>query len=177
MRTHPFDQFLFCPRCGGQPFEVINTKAKRCVCCEFVYYFNPSAACVAVITNEKDELLVSRRAKEPAVGSLDLPGGFVDPYETAEMAVKREVLEETGLEVVTTNYLFSIANIYPYSGFEVHTVDLFFQCTIRESINLTPADDVSELMWIPVNELNVSLFGLNSIQKSIPVLSKMLSLQ
>ena len=39
---------------------------------------------VALILNERDELLVCRRAKEPAKGTLDLPGGFIDMTETGE---------------------------------------------------------------------------------------------
>ena len=46
----------------------------------FVYYFNPSSATVALILNERDELLVCRRAKEPAKGTLDLPGGKLRDY-------------------------------------------------------------------------------------------------
>lgn len=70
-------------------------------------------------------MLVVRRAKDPAKGTLDLPGGFVDLHESAEEAVRREVKEETGLDVKSSRYLFSIPNIYLYSGFEVHTEDLF----------------------------------------------------
>ena len=65
--------------------------------CGFVYYFNSSAATAIFITNRVGELLVVRRAKEPAKGTFDLPGGFVDMYETAEEAIIREVKEETGL--------------------------------------------------------------------------------
>ena len=95
MHIHPFDTFHYCPKCGGK-FEEHNEKSYRCEQCGFVYYFNPSAATVAVIVNERDELLVCRRAKEPAKGTLDLPGGFCDMYETAEEGVAREVREETG---------------------------------------------------------------------------------
>jgi len=63
-----------------------------------VYYMNPSAATAAFILNGKGELLVERRKREPAKGTLDLPGGFADFDETAEEGVAREVLEETGLE-------------------------------------------------------------------------------
>ena len=75
---HPFSQFKYCPKCGSVHFEINNEKSKRCADCEFVYYFNPSAATVALIMNERNELLVCRRAKDPAKGTLDLPGGFID---------------------------------------------------------------------------------------------------
>ena len=93
---HPLAQFLYCPECGSPHFEVNNEKSKKCTDCGFVYYFNPSSATVALILNEKKELLVCRRAKEPAKGTLDLPGGFIDMNETGEEGVSREVLEETG---------------------------------------------------------------------------------
>ena len=100
---HPLDQFLYCPKCGSSHFEINNEKSKKCADCGFVYYFNPSAATVALILNEKNELLVCRRAKEPAKGTLDLPGGFIDMNETGEEGVAREVLEEIrnqGLELL-----------------------------------------------------------------------------
>ena len=96
---HPLAQFLYCPECGSPHFEVNNEKSKKCTDCGFVYYFNPSSATVALILNEKKELLVCRRAKEPAKGTLDLPGGFIDMNETGEEGVSREVWEETGLKV------------------------------------------------------------------------------
>ena len=95
---HPLAQFLYCPECGSPHFEVNNEKSKKCTDCGFVYYFNPSSATVALILNEKKELLVCRRAKEPAKGTLDLPGGFIDMNETGEEGVGREVWEETGLK-------------------------------------------------------------------------------
>ena len=64
-----------------------------CENCGFEYFVNPSAATVAFILNSKGELLVERRKREPAKGTLDLPGGFADMDETAEQGVAREVLE------------------------------------------------------------------------------------
>ena len=96
---HPLELFKYCPKCGSPHFEVNNEKSKRCADCGFVYYFNSSAATVAFILNDKNELLVCRRGKEPAKGTLDLSGGFIDMYETGEEGVAREVLEETGLQV------------------------------------------------------------------------------
>lgn len=84
---HPLDLFQYCPECGSSHFEINNEKSKKCTNCGFVYYFNPSAATVALIQNDQNELLVCRRAKEPAKGTLDLPGGFIDMNETGEEGV------------------------------------------------------------------------------------------
>lgn len=164
---HPLHSFRYCPRCGAASFAVKNEKAKQCDACGFVYYFNSSAAVVALIENEKGEILVARRAHEPAKGTYDLPGGFIDMYETAEEAVYREVLEETGLTVTSTGYLFSIPNIYLYSGFEVHTVDLFFRCKVNNISTLCAHDDVEELLFLPPGAIDPAAFGLTSIRKGI----------
>ncbi len=164
---HPLQQFQFCPKCGSEHFLEHNEKSKKCSDCGFIYYFNSSAAVVAVIENSKGEILVARRAKDPAKDTLDLPGGFIDMYETAEEAVAREIKEETGLLINSCEYLFSIPNIYLYSGFEVHTVDIFFKCRVKEFNHLTAQDDVSELLFIAYNRINPADFGLISIRKGI----------
>ncbi len=165
--AHPLEQFRYCPRCGSQHFVENNEKSKHCNECNFTYYFNPSAAVVAVITNERGEWLVCRRAKEPAKGTLDLAGGFTDSYETAEEAIAREVLEETGLTATATQFLFTLPNLYPYSGFEVHTVDIFFHVTVSDLAPLRAADDVSECLFVPPSLLDASQFGLASISKGV----------
>ena len=164
---HPLHLFSFCPKCGSNDFVENDFKSKRCKRCGFTYYFNPLAATVAIITNSKGEMLVATRSKEPAKGTLDLPGGFCDSYETAEEGVAREVLEETGLKVTSTEYLFTIPNIYNYSGMELHTMDMFFRCEVEDYNNTIADDDVAELQWISIAELNSKDFGLQSISKSI----------
>jgi mutator protein MutT len=164
---HPFHQFRFCPKCGSKNFVENNEKSKKCTDCGFVYYFNSAAAVVAIIENEKGEILVATRAKQPAEGTFDLPGGFIDLHETAENAVCREVLEETGLHIKSVEYLFSIPNIYVYSDFEVHTVDMFFRCKADDFSRLTANDDVSALQFIAPKELNPADFGLTSIRNGI----------
>ena len=167
MAQHPLEKFRFCPLCGSDRFVENNNKSKRCEACGFVYYFNPSASTVAVIVNEKNELLVVRRAKEPAKGTLDLPGGFSDCYETSEQGVVREVMEETGLCVDNVKFLFSIPNIYPYGGLNIHTIDMFYLCHVNSTKNAIPADDAAEIMWIPWNEVKPETFGLTSIRKGV----------
>ncbi|MDU1905069.1 MAG: NUDIX domain-containing protein [Dysgonomonas sp.] len=166
-KEHPLHLFKFCPICGSSQFIVNNFKSKRCESCGFIYYFNPSSATVAVIINDKREILVATRANEPAKGTLDLPGGFIDLNESAEEAITREVKEETGLSIKELKYLFSIPNLYMYSGFEVETTDLFFLCKVDHRQKIEAHDDVEQLQFIPIDELDPSLFGLKSIKEGI----------
>lgn len=170
---HPLNTFRHCPKCGSDSFAENDFKSKRCKNCGFTYYLNPSAATVAVITDSKGHILVATRSKEPAKGTLDLPGGFCDCHESAEEGVIREVLEETGLDAAETRYLFSIPNIYCYSGMDIHTMDLFFECTVKDCTTLRAADDVQELQWIRIEELDSTLFGLHSISKGIERLKEL----
>lgn len=166
---HPLSQFKFCPKCGSERFEIHNGKSKQCADCGFVYYFNPSAATVALILNERNELLVCRRAKEPAKGTLDLPGGFIDMGETGEEGIIREVKEETGMEVFKAEYLFSLPNIYIYSGFPVHTLDQFFRCTVADALHFKAMDDAADAFFLPLKDIRTEDFGLGSIRKGLGI--------
>lgn len=169
---HPLSLFRYCPRCGSRHFEISDSRAKRCGDCGFTYYHNASASTVAVIFNGRRELLVLRRALEPARGTLDLPGGFVDPGETLEAGCRREVFEETGGEVKAIEYLFSLTNVYRFSDFDVHTTDAFFLCRLSDDRALAAADDAAALRWMPVGEIRPELFGLTSIRHGIERLMK-----
>ena len=164
---HPLTLFTHCPACGSSNFNINDAKSKHCADCGFVYYLNPSAATAAFILNENNELLVVVRRQEPAKGTYDLPGGFSDMDETAEQGVAREVKEETNLDVTDMQYLFSRPNIYPYSGFDVHTLDLFFLCRASNYQQAKACDDAESFRWIPLNELKPELFGLTSISQGV----------
>ena len=168
MNKHPLEKFKFCPACGSEHFEVNNFKSKKCLDCGFTYYANPCSATAAFIVNDRQELLVVRRAKEPAKGTLNLPGGFVDMYETVVEGMRREIREETALEVDGIEYLFSSPNVYQYSGMGVHTLDMDFLVRVHgDSVAVTAADDAAEALWIPLDEVNPAEFGLTSIRNAV----------
>ena len=155
---HPLALFRFCPVCGSEAFAENDARSKRCAHCGFTYYHNAAASTVALIENSRGELLVVRRALPPAQGTLDLPGGFVDPGETLADGCRREVREETGLEVTSLELLFSLPNRYEYSGFVVDTTDCFFRCQVA---------DAASFRWIPWKKLRPADFGLHSIRQGI----------
>jgi ADP-ribose pyrophosphatase YjhB (NUDIX family) len=98
------------------------------------------------------EILLTRRALEPNKGMLDLPGGFVEPMETAEEAAIREIKEELNLQITNMTYLVSYPNLYPFSNFVVPTVDLAFVCQTGDQEQIRPGDDVSSVEFIqPAN--------------------------
>lgn len=165
--THPLDKFRFCPSCGSPRFEVNDFKSKRCLACGFTYYANPCSATAAFIRNGRGELLVAVRGKEPARGTLDLPGGFVDMDETAEEGMMREIREETALVGAAPRYLFSIPNRYLYSGMVIHTLDMFFEVSVADDAVPHADDDAAELRWMPLSSIDPADFGLQSISEGV----------
>ena len=165
--SHVLDKFKFCPVCGSPNFEINNIKSKKCKDCGFSYYLNASSATVALIVNEKDELLVVRRKNDPGKDMLDMPGGFVDMDETGEEAMAREVKEETGLEATEVIYQFSYPNTYLYSGFLVHTLDMFFKVKVKDLSHIEAMDDAAAYYWIPFSEIDIDKFAFDSIKKGL----------
>lgn len=162
---NPLHSFRYCPQCGIQDFEDYAGRAKRCNSCGLTYFHNVASAVACLIRDSEGRYLFVRRANEPARGTLDLPGGFVDPLETIEEAVIREIKEETGLSVEKLHYLCSRPNIYPYSGITVYTSDLFFLVECENLDTAIAADDAEELVILRLDQVQSEDFGLYSIQK------------
>lgn len=159
--------FKYCPVCGSAAFVHNNEKSKRCEKCGFQYYMNASAAVAAFVTDSKDRLLVCVRAHEPAKGTWDLPGGFVDNDESAEEACSRELKEELNIDVPKPKYIFSLPNVYQYSGLDIPTLDMFFEIKYDEIQEISVADDVSECFFVERELLDLEKFGLTSIKKAV----------
>ncbi len=172
MGHHLMEKFVFCPICGSSLFMDKSFKSRCCQECGFEMFVNPAASVVCFIISDS-KVLVARRAFEPEKGALDFPGGFVDPGESLEEAVVREMKEETHLNVVSYQWLFSFPNKYFYSGIEVPTTDNFFLCKVSDLSLLHAEDDVAELIWIPLKDLQPEDMAFVSMQNAVRKLKKL----
>ena len=164
MKNPNSEQFKFCPKCGGLGLIADSVKSFRCEQCKFTFYLNTAAAAAALICNTTGDLLVVERKNDPAKGTWDLPGGFSDPEETAEDCLKREVMEELNLTVTSSTYVCSAPNTYEYQGVCYSTMDLAYVCEVESLLEICADDDVSNYFFIPIPELEVKRFGLQSIR-------------
>jgi len=162
--THPSEVIKYCPRCGSKRFPAVDFKSFKCEDCGFHFFINSAAAVAALIVNDKNELLLTYRAFEPCKGMLDLPGGFIDPEEAAEEALRREVKEELDLEVVEMRYLGSFPNEYIFSGYSVFTTDLGFICKVKDFSSISSSDDVAGYQFFAFKDIDYDAISSPSIR-------------
>ena len=107
--THPR-----CPRCG-EPTEVVRGgSARRCPADASLHFPRTDPAMIVLVHDGADRCVLGRQAVWPA-GRFSTLAGFVEPGESAEQAVVREVAEETGLLVDTVEYVASQPWPFPAS--------------------------------------------------------------
>lgn len=139
--------FDYCPSCGSRAVSFDNVKKFICKDCSFTYFHNVAAAVAAILEYDQKVILI-RRAKEPGKGKLDLPGGFADPDETVEDALRRELKEELGIDAGTLQYIGSYPNRYIYKGVPYRTCDLFFYSKIDALPTDLDRTEIEELILI-----------------------------
>ena len=137
----------FCPRCAA-PLEVGAGRAE-CTSCGSVSYAQ-SAPAVAAFVVADGRVLLGKRATEPYAGRWDLLGGFLEEGEHPLDGLRRELLEETGLEVEPGEFIDAYLDTYGDLGANV--LNLVFEARIAAG-EMVPADDVAELRWFDLDDL------------------------
>ena len=160
------DEPCFCPRCGKPALRFIDDKQLECTACGFTYFHNTAAA-VAVIIEWQGELLLAERAHEPALGKLDLPGGFVDPGETVEQTARREIREELGIEMAELDYVGCAANTYAYRDVTYESSDVFFHAALSEKPELVMSDEHAQLIWLRPEAIQPDRLAFDSIRQGL----------
>jgi 8-oxo-dGTP diphosphatase len=103
----------------------------------------------AVIKDPAGRLLLIRRGHEPGAGLWSLPGGRIEPGETDEHALVREVLEETGLRV-DCGRLLGTAELPGPDGAVIVVGDYLAVVTGGE---LAAGDDADDARWVTAAEM------------------------
>jgi len=139
-----------CPRCGSDLRG--DQRSLSCDACGSHYYAQPAPAAAAIVVGEDGRILLGRRAIEPDLGKWDTPGGFLDEGEDPEDALRRELREETGLEVEPDRFLGAFVDTYGEGPQVGSVLNLVWGATVVSG-EMQPADDVSELRWFAPEEL------------------------
>jgi len=142
-----YELYKFCPQCGHNLTHEANYAL--CKTCHHHWYNNPAVSTSIALIKDK-KILLAKRAVEPEKGKWDILGGFVEPGESVETGVIREMKEETGLEVKIDEYLGSTPDLYEGRA----SLPLIYKVSLTEE-NQQPLaqDDVAELSWFSLTEI------------------------
>lgn len=160
--------FKFCPRCANSlvPLKIHNEDDLQCKDCGFHFYINPHPTSSAIIENGKEEVLLVRRKYPPKVGFWDLPGGFVEPNETFEQGVIREVQEELGVKIEPLKLIGNYIDSYEFQGIEYPTINIVFLAK-KASGEYRPTDDVDDYRFFAKEKILKQKIAFKSMRKSL----------
>ncbi len=142
--------FLFCPYCRAElearRIPDPNGPERRvCSACGFVQWGNSKPTAAGIVEDEAGRVLLARRVIHPFHGWWDVPGGFLEPGEHPEDGVRRELREETGLEVAVEHLVGVYMDTYGEDGGE-HILNFYYACGVAGG-TAGANDDVGELAW------------------------------
>jgi len=139
-RTH-----RYCGRCGTPTRDKEGERAKECPNCGYTAYPRVTPAMMVLVTRGR-ELLLARSPRFPP-GMYSALAGFVEPGETIEDCIRREVREEVGLEVGGIRYFASQSWAFPHSLMIAYTAE-YAGGEIRPD-----ATEIAEARWFAWNEV------------------------
>lgn len=136
----------FCPKCGHELRIIKGGHIGMCDGCGSEHYPRTDSAVIMAVTDDQDRLLLARNAAWPA-GMMSVLAGFVEPGESLEDAVRREIVEEVGVRATEVTYVGSQPWPFPSSimlGFAARTSDT--------DLTIDPAE-IAEARWFTRDEL------------------------
>jgi NAD+ diphosphatase len=135
----------FCGRCGSRTVEQMDELAKRCPDCDLISYPRLSPAVIMSVT-DGDRILLGR-AKHFAPGRYSVLAGYVEPGETLEQAVRREVFEETGVSLAEIEYFGSQPWPFP------HSLMVAFRCCYAEGQVRVNDHELEDVQWFTADAM------------------------
>jgi len=140
-----------CPRDGAATEPVLAGHARRCVTDGSEHFPRLDPAVIMLVTDPDDRCLLARNAMWPE-RRVSILAGFVEPGESAEQALAREVHEETGITVADARYVGSQPWPMP------HSLMLGFRARATGSLEITvDSDEIAEARWFSRDELRACI--------------------
>ena len=158
--------FKYCPACRSENISFDGLKLYQCGKCGWSFYHNACSAVMAVLTM-KNKILFTYRANDPAKDKLDLPGGFVDPGETAEEAIAREISEELNIKNLRFVYLGSAVNSYKYNDIYYPTCDMIYHAEIKEMPAEIQISEIKDIALLDIDDIDDEEISFPSVKKAI----------
>lgn len=140
-----FSQHRFCGRCGARNQQVAGERCLRCPECGLDSYARISPSMIVLVTRG-DEVLLARSPRF-VQGMYSTLAGFVEPGESAEECVAREVREEVGVEVRNLQYLGSQSWPFP------HSLMLGFHAEYAGGEIVPQPDEIEDAGWFHIEQL------------------------
>lgn len=148
------EAFKYCPICGGSlDIHQSYNDHLKCSVCNFTLFLNQKPTVSAIILNDKQEILLTKRNFDPDKNTWEMPGGFIDKNETAEEAVKREIKEELGINIFNPKYIFSLTCSYEVKDVSYEVLVLYFFCGYSGRFKLN--EENLEYKFFDLNNLTV----------------------
>ena len=116
------------------------------------HYPAPYLTADMVLLSEGKDVLMIRRKGHPYLGCWALPGGFVEPGESAEEGALRELMEETNVTGYTVDDIYEIG-LFSNPGRDPRgwiVSDAFLVPVRRENVHFKAGDDAADAAWITV---------------------------
>ncbi len=119
------------------------------------YPNQPIVAVAALIINDENKILIIRRGNEPGKGLWSIPGGVVELGEHLYQALRREVKEETGLEITPLELLdvFEVLDYDSSGNLRYHYIIIDYIAKSSGGV-LKASTDASEVKWVSLNDIN-----------------------
>jgi NAD+ diphosphatase len=142
----------YCARCGSLTEPILAGHSRRCTSDGTEHFPRLDPAVIMLVTDPDDRCLLARNAQWPA-RRVSVLAGFVEPGESAEQAVAREVHEETGIVVRSVKYAGSQPWPLP------HSLMLGFRAEAADTAITVDADEIAEARWYSRAELADAITG------------------
>jgi NAD+ diphosphatase len=140
----------FCPRCGSDTRVMASGHLIECTSCGTQHYPRTDPAVIVLVTDDDDRALLGRQASWPK-GRFSTLAGFVEPGESAETAVRREVHEESGIRLGEVRYAGS--QPWPFPG----SLMLGFLADAVSTRITVDGVELAQAHWFSREELRIAM--------------------